>query len=718
MNAVTLGECLRTADRHFTAAMTPHHGGILDHASSVRELHRLVAVMARCLDAATGDASILISGSSRNDWERTASEQRAALHLAADCLDEASAQLGEPDRTLADQHLAEAADALAAGGDLLRTHVAVNPDGLVVERSDWARLMTCQPVVAAMTEEMTKWSLRAASWAALLARGAEHGGHEQLAAASKWLETSVAVNRPAGTAGLEAAMRTELLHAFPLASPPERIPPDRGESAAGLCDAIAVSAERLRAIAFAMPGQASWSPDVSGPAWLRTAHGAAIVSDIAGLALQALGERSAQLGKPPVSAEGLYSAAASFGGARSAWGQVTGLWRTMTTDTQSPLSTASRETDDLVVRMGRLVFRNPEWTPARDQRAPLHDPASLAPDGDALISILGAVHQAADAIARMARGDLEAIKAVGSVGRLYMSNRILEEENTAARSYLVAPGDRVHLLQDVYKVTISASQRAARALDSLAMESRAPSRVLALARTAASGANTGRPNPADELNADELASRLRYFTRPKRDLTRRHSDIDAGAVLRARQEQGLTLQQCADRFTTTKGTITKILRENGIQPYVASRGPNEAPAYPSASTGAHAIESPRTSPVPPLTQLGRKRSPGSIEHQIRTMGVNDPGLLLRAAAIDKAAVELIAQASKASSDPVNTGPASQQRRHRGNAARLADKDVPLNASTKQDPRSTRSPRRPTSRQPPMFTGSQDTPIPRVTRHSP
>jgi hypothetical protein len=573
--------------------------------------------------------------------------------------------------------------------------------------------MTCQPVVTALTEEMTKWSLRAASWAALLARRAEHGaGHEQLSAASKWLETAVAVNRPPGGVVPEAAMRKELLHAFPLASPPERIPPDTGESAAGLRDGITVSAERLRVIAFAMPGQASWSPGISGPAWERTARAAAIVSEIGGLALKTLAVRSAQLGKQPVPTDRLHSAAGAFEGARSAWLQAGRLWQMITSDTRSALSAATRETDDLVLRMGRLVFQNREWTPARDQMAPLRAPASLAPDSDALIAVLGAVHQAADAIARMARGDLEAIRAVGGAGRLYMSNRILEDENAMPRGYLVAPSDRVQLLQSVYQVTISASQRAARTLDSLAMESRAPSRVRALAHVAASGgADTSRLNPAEELDGDELASRLRYFTRPKRDLRRRQSDIDDGAVLHARQEEGLTLQQCADRFTTSKDTITKILRENGIQPYMISRGRSEARVYPSASSGTQAIESSPIAPVPPATQPGRKRPLGSIERQVKTMGVNDPGLLLRAAAIDKAATELIAQAGKASSAPADTGPASQQRRHRGNAAQLADKDVPISTPSEYEQNSVRDPRQSATRRSPTYIGSQETPIP-------
>jgi hypothetical protein len=97
------------------------------------------------------------------------------------------------------------------------------------------------------------------------------------------------------------------------------------------------------------------------------------------------------------------------------------------------------------------------------------------------------------------------------------------------------------------------------------------------------------------------------------------------------------------------------------------------------------------------------------------MGVNDPGLLLRAAAIDKAADELIAQASEATSGhgPADTGPTSQQHHRLGNAARLADKDVPPSAATEHEPKSARDPRQSASPRSPRHIGNRETPIPRA-----
>ena len=37
------------------------------------------------------------------------------------------------------------------------------------------------------------------------------------------------------------------------------------------------------------------------------------------------------------------------------------------------------EIKDLLLRMGRLVWDNPHWTPARSDRAPQKAPAALAP---------------------------------------------------------------------------------------------------------------------------------------------------------------------------------------------------------------------------------------------------------------------------------------------------------------------------------------------------
>ena len=214
--------------------------------------------------------------------------------------------------------------------------------------------------------------------------------------------------RPArGAADSHALARSELLRGFRIAFPPERIPPHGGEHDTELAAGITISAERLRMIAFAAPRQASWSPGNASPAWLRTARAIAVISDLAERTLRALAGRSAQLSGPPVHVGALDDAASDFRDARITWEEVTTLWRAMSTDSQTPLSAATTETGDLVLRMGRLVFDNPQWTPAFSQRAPLRSPASLAPDHAAFTAALSAVHQSADAAVCQASADLD-----------------------------------------------------------------------------------------------------------------------------------------------------------------------------------------------------------------------------------------------------------------------------------------------------------------------
>jgi hypothetical protein len=53
MTAATLGDFLRQADGHLETALASSGSPATDQAATARELGRLVAVMARCLDDRT-----------------------------------------------------------------------------------------------------------------------------------------------------------------------------------------------------------------------------------------------------------------------------------------------------------------------------------------------------------------------------------------------------------------------------------------------------------------------------------------------------------------------------------------------------------------------------------------------------------------------------------------------------------------------------------------
>ena len=56
-----------------------------------------------------------------------------------------------------------------AGRDLLYTHIALGPDRLVQERSEWAPVVTSLPVTRAISDEIAVWSARLAPFTAWLA---------------------------------------------------------------------------------------------------------------------------------------------------------------------------------------------------------------------------------------------------------------------------------------------------------------------------------------------------------------------------------------------------------------------------------------------------------------------------------------------------------------------------------------------------------------------
>jgi hypothetical protein len=143
------------------------------------------------------------------------------------------------------------------------------------------------------------------------------------------------------------------------------------------------------------------------------------------------------------------------------------------------------DASDLVLRIGRLTWDDPRWTPAHSRRAPLRPPAQMAPDTDAVRVVIAAVHQAVDAMAVVAEADGDAVVTAAAAGRFYVPTRSLPAYKDVPRPCAPAPVSRRQALQKTYDVALHASRKAAEALGELAITAQAPSRVLAFARAAA-----------------------------------------------------------------------------------------------------------------------------------------------------------------------------------------------------------------------------------------
>jgi hypothetical protein len=310
MNAVTYGNLLDSADRHLIAAGRSRTD-VNDRADALHGLYHLTVVMARHLDAVAGVGAITHAAGS--PWQRAA-EVGEALHLAADGIAEAVLQTegasspdGKPGKQAtgrqAIKHLADAAAAMSAAHDLLRTNQATDPEGVIVDRSDWAAIIRSEPVTLAMVQEMTERSGRVASWLARLMAGAAplpQAAQAGLLSTNDWFRIASQIAASGSDPAADLTTGRELLRGIPIATAPERIAPRVGESTTDLNAGIAATAHRLRTVAVTMGEAAHTSPYFSGPAWRWTALSAAIVSDTCTATLHTLADRAADLAAPSV----------------------------------------------------------------------------------------------------------------------------------------------------------------------------------------------------------------------------------------------------------------------------------------------------------------------------------------------------------------------------------------------------------------------------------
>ena len=176
MAPAVFGDFLGAGRRHLEAAVAAGEREAAALPAVVPSVHRLVTMMSLCLeDLAPCDE---IEAAGRTDlhvWERAVvdSRSRRAHRRGLPAPQPPGAGPGRPaGRTCPDTvrvTSTRAATELAAGRDLLHTHLIRAPDGLAQERSDWAPVVTSLPVTRALAAEMAAWSVRLALFTAWLA---------------------------------------------------------------------------------------------------------------------------------------------------------------------------------------------------------------------------------------------------------------------------------------------------------------------------------------------------------------------------------------------------------------------------------------------------------------------------------------------------------------------------------------------------------------------
>lgn len=514
MNAPTFGDLAGLASHQLGEATALADGVPPGEtvAATVRPVRRMALTLSNYLaDIAPYNEAEAATSTKLGAWVRAVVDARGALRLAAGSLRPYAAPLlteAIPDGTMA-ATLDTAAASLAAGRDLLRTHLFTAADGTPLDRSDWAAVVTSAPVTMALLDEIACWSQQLALLTGRLsvAPATEPASvmpvHQGLASACHWLVIADSTIRSSQRTAPPALPDTGLLMAIPATAVPERRSPQTPETTAELCQGVVTSALRLRAIAGTVSDQAAWSALATAESLRWTATAAAVTCHISENILRSL---AGNAGPGPTGTETLLRGAAEAASrACASWRNVTASWRQMTTETTGLTSPGIPDTGDLIVRLGRLAFDDTDWTPARARQARLRGLADLAVTGEQATAVLAAVHHAADALARVAAADTDTVDTAIGDRRLYAPTRTLPEHLDVPYRYGQAtPADAIALLQ-AYQAATDATRMAATALDTVAIGLNAPSQVLAAARAATSQGRAphaaARPREADGRSA-------------------------------------------------------------------------------------------------------------------------------------------------------------------------------------------------------------------------
>lgn len=486
----TAGDFLQAAsDQLHLARAAPGSPGRLAEVTEIaRSLGQVVAVLARYLGDIDAAGDILFREAPLLDgWPRAAVEARESLSTGIRALGYSRISRARPVRqgpNHAAACLVSAAKSLMAARDLLQTHFA--PDRTYA--SEWAPVISSPQVTRALAAETSWWARQMAPLAMSLAQAAlprsarseDVSYRLQVAGRSLWDAAGIidtALLRDPATAADLAVLRS-----IPVNSMPARVVPQGTEPVALLCEGTISTAERIRQVT--RKPDPAWSPDISETSLRHTAGMAVVISHNCGAALDMLASRASQLGLTDVSA-GLAESAVAAYAAQARWLDAARAWgNPVVTDTRGTHSPVCREAEDLAVWTGRLVYRDPQWTPAHGRRHDLRPPGELAGHASDLSRAVAAVHNVGETLHRLAEAEHEKVRGIANAGRLYVRTRSLPDWFDIPRAYGRAPRERVNALLAAYQAVEHVSARLAAALGEVAGSARAPSWIVAVARAA------------------------------------------------------------------------------------------------------------------------------------------------------------------------------------------------------------------------------------------
>ncbi|MFI0351005.1 hypothetical protein [Actinomadura sp. 9N407] len=344
---VTFGEMTAVADAHLAEVNRALHTPDVQRQARDPDLSAELARFARVLARYSDQISTGFGVPDTDDTavRDTARRSGALIRLAQQALGRPAET--ETTATPLTEHLRASSIALGCGLDLLTSHFSetTSPTTVVITATDTSRTLL---------QMLNKHAVTAAHVAQHL--------ETPHAAASKLLlqaaSTTDTFNRP---------IRAPIT-AVPLRQRPERIPPAVGEDLSPAMAGIDTTAQRL-----SHPDSVS-----SVTTWRYVSRAAAITCDIGHLMANQLATRMDELAQRDHAAS-LRRAAWETRKTALSWRRIARHWSSLTSQHGHPSSELATDASDLVLRLGRIVFATPDWSPGPRTVYRVKPPHVLAP---------------------------------------------------------------------------------------------------------------------------------------------------------------------------------------------------------------------------------------------------------------------------------------------------------------------------------------------------
>jgi hypothetical protein len=499
------GEFAEAARRHLSAAAVQHPSAKPGRNAEEQAagLARLCAVLARY----TSDLTRSLNQVPDEHLPSLGRWHQAGLQVH-DALTSASRALGADGRahgafesvsSPAARSLHGAARSLAAGRDLLQGHFTTEPSGVRLYRSGWSPAISSPSVSRALLAEVASLARQAAAAGNAIASTAPGdlrvAGMRRMSIACYWLSQPEAFVSAAERAQPSGGNGREVLHAVPENVLPVRLEPDSARSVQELCTGVITTAERARAAAWDAASAEPTSTAICSTSWYRIAAASTVTSHHCHLLYSTLAERTAaeQAGELR---DIMMRAALQADRAREYWLDSAHEFRDIATDVQKYVTSAAAEAGDLALWTGKLAHADADWALSTGPSVPRRPATSLAPRMADVPGVVAAVHEATDALGRLATANLEQARQAVRGHRLLVATRLLPESYDIPTRYSEAPESYVASLMACCHDTAQKADRVAETGSEIAERVGAPSRTLVALRVAA------REQPQSRLPAD------------------------------------------------------------------------------------------------------------------------------------------------------------------------------------------------------------------------